>query len=446
MNINEAKKYVQEHEIKYILAQFVDIHGVAKTKVVPSAHLDMIVNPGAGFAGFAVWGYGMGPHGPDLMGKGDLSTLTAIGWMPGFARIACDGYVNDKPYEYDSRVVCGSALKNFEKETGYQFYSGLEPEFFLLKQDPVTKGLAPAFDIDVLEKPCYDYQGFTAAADFIAEMVQCLIDCGLDIYQIDHEDANGQFEINFQYTDALRMADNYILFKMAATSLAKKHGLLCSFMPKPFSDRTGNGMHMHVSVGNEKEGNVFEDASDANGLGLSKLAYQFLGGILKHSRALAAITNPSVNSYKRLVVGGAASGATWAPVFISYGDNNRTATVRVPYGHLEIRSCDSSANPYLATAAVIAAGLDGIKNDIDPGKPLNINMYDTTDEERAKLGVEYLPQSLTEAIQCLEADEVVLSSLGPNLAKEFIDLKKQEWTDYHRHVSDWEVDRYLQFF
>jgi len=171
-----------------------------------------------------------------------------------------------------------------------------------------------------------------------------------------------------------------------------------------------------------------------------------LGGILKHSRALAAITNPSVNSYKRLVVGGAASGATWAPVFISYGDNNRTATVRVPYGHLEIRSCDSSANPYLATAAVIAAGLDGIKNDIDPGKPLNINMYDTTDEERAKLGVEYLPQSLTEAIQCLEADEVVLSSLGPNLAKEFIDLKKQEWTDYHRHVSDWEVDRYLQFF
>jgi len=252
--------------------------------------------------------------------------------------------------------------------------------------------------------------------------------------------------MNFAYTEALRMADNYILFKMAASAIARRHNLICSFMPKPFTDRTGNGMHMHLSLGDAKVKNAFQDDSDANGLGLSKLAYQFLGGILKHSRALSAITSPSVNSYKRLVVGGSASGATWAPAFISYGDNNRTATVRVPYGHLEIRSADSSANPYLVTAAVIAAGLDGIANDVDPGKPLNINMYETTEAQRCELGIECLPQTLREAIQCLEEDEVVRGALGENLAKEFIGLKKQEWIDYHRHVSDWEIQRYLQFY
>ena len=446
MTLDQAKKYIQEHGIKFILAQFVDIHGVAKTKIVPAGHLDMIVGDGAGFAGFSLWGFGMGPHGPDMMGKGDLNTLTKIGWQPGFARITCDIYVNGEPYEYDSRGTCINALKGFKDETGFEVFTGLEPEFFLLQQDPDTLKISTAFSHDVLEKPCYDYQGFADASKFVAELAENVMACGMDVYQIDHEDANGQYEINFIYKDALTMADNYILFKMAATTLAKKHGFICSFMPKPFSHKTGNGMHMHISLGNDKVENAFYDDSDARGLQLSKLAYQFLGGILHHFPALTAIACPSVNSYKRLVVGGSDSGSTWAPAFICYGDNNRTAAVRIPYGHLEIRSSDSSANPYLFTAAVCAAGLDGIKNDLDPGEPHNINMYETTDEQREAMGIKNLPQSLPEALQCLRDDQVILDALGPNLSKKFIELKQQEWVDYHRYVSDWEINRYLRFY
>jgi glutamine synthetase len=446
MTLEQAKKYIKENGIKFILAQFVDIHGVAKTKIVPAGHLEMIVGDGAGFAGFALWGFGMGPHGPDLIGKGDLSTLTKIGWQPGFARITCDGYVNDKPYEYDSRITCINALKKFKNETGFDVNTGLEPEFFLLQQDPDTKKISTAFSHDVLEKPCYDYQGFTDACDFIDELVSNIMECGMDVYQIDHEDANGQYEINFTYADALKMADNYILFKMAATTIAKKHGFICSFMPKPFSHKTGNGMHMHISLSDDKTKNAFHDPSDAKGLELSKLAYQFLGGVMHHYPALTAIACPSVNSYKRLVVGGNDSGATWAPTFICYGDNNRTAAVRIPYGRLEIRSGDSSANPYLFTAAVCVAGLDGIKNNLDPGEPRNINMYETTADQREEMGIKCLPQSLHEALQCLRDDPVILDALGPNLSKEFIELKQQEWIDYHRHVSDWEIERYLRFY
>jgi glutamine synthetase len=446
MDLQQAKKYLEDNRIKFILAQFVDIHGVAKSKAVPVRHLEMILNEGAGFAGFAVWGFGMGPHGPDIMGKGDLNSLVKMDWMPGFARLACEVHVHGKPYEYDSRVVCKRAMKRLHDETGYTIYTGLEPEFFLLKQDPVTKKISPAIDTDVLEKPCYDYQGLEQTSAFLADLAESIVHCCLDVYQIDHEDATGQYEMNFTYADALKTADNYILFKMAASSVARKHGFICSFMPKPFSNKTGNGMHMHLSLGNEKVQNAFLDDSDPKGMGLSKLAYHFLGGIIRHSPALTALCCPSVNSYKRLIVGGADSGATWAPAFICYGDNNRTASVRIPYGRIELRYGDSASNPYLVTAAVIAAGMDGIKNKLDPGKPANINLYETTRAEREALGIKALPQSLHEALQCFQQDEVVYNSIGPNLAKEFVTLKTKEWIDYHLHVSDWEVDRYLQFY
>ena len=445
MDVEEAKKYLQDQQIKYILAQFVDIHGTAKAKAVPSEHLEMILNDGAGFAGFAVWGFGMGPHGPDLMGRGDLDTLVKTDWMPGFARIVCDCHVNGEPYEYDSRVVLKRAIKRLEDETGYQMQTGLEPEFFLIKKDDQGR-ISPALDEDNLDKPCYDYKGLDGIREIIDQLVTSIKACGMDVYQIDHEDANGQYEINFNYADALKTADQYILFKMAASSIAKQHGYIASFMPKPFSNKTGNGMHIHFSLSNESVKNAFLYDSDKNGLGLSKIAYQFMGGIIKHSAALTTISCPSVNSYKRLVVGGSDSGATWAPTHVCYGDNNRTATIRVPYGHLELRSFDSSANPYLATAALIEAGLDGIRNDIDPGDPVNLNLYETTAQERRELGIVDLPQSLKEALDCLKKDEVIQNAIGVNLAKEFIKLKTEEWIDYHRHVSDWEVDRYLEFY
>jgi len=222
--------------------------------------------------------------------------------------------------------------------------------------------------------------------------------------------------------------------------------LTATFMPKPFANRAGSGAHFHVSLGSAKQKNAFYDKNDKSGMGLSAMAYHFLGGVLQHARALCAVAAPTVNSYKRLVVGRALSGATWAPAYITYGDNNRTACVRVPHGRLEIRLPDSACNPYLVSAALIAAGLDGIDRKLDPGPAQNINLYQLSTEELAAKGIKLLPQSLNEAVDALEADTVICDGLGADLAHEFIRLKRMEWTEYSRHVSDWESRRYLEFF
>ncbi len=443
-SLAEAKQFLKEHQIKYVLAQFADIHGVAKVKSVPAAHLEDVLTAGAGFAGGAIWGTGIAPNGPDYMAVGDLATLGLVPWQTGYARIVCDGHVNGKPYEYDARVVLKKQLEKMH-EKGWTFFTGLEPEFSLLKKDEQGK-LTPFDDSDLLQKPCYDYKGITRQSAFLEKLTDALLAVGMDVYQIDHEDSNGQFEVNYTYTDALKSADNYILFKMAASEIANQMGMVCSLMPKPFSNRPGNGMHMHMSIGNVTNSNIFMDETDKNGLGLSKIAYHFLAGILEHAPALAAVCAPSVNSYKRLVVGRSLSGATWAPAYIAYGNNNRSTLVRIPYGRLELRLPDGSANPYLATAAVIAAGLDGVKRELNPGKPRSENLYDYSLEEIAKEGIGILPQNLGEAISALEKDAVICEALGEKLSKEFIALKRMEWVDYSRHVSDWEVNRYLEFY
>ena len=444
MSPQAAKKFLKDHKLKSILAQFVDIHGAAKAKAVPAEHLDMLLNDGAGFAGFAVWGLGMGPHGPDYMAIGDPTTLTAVPWMPGFARMVCDGYVKGKPYEYCSRVALKAQLKALEKK-GLTLYTGIEPEFMLLKPGPDGQ-LAPFDDSDNLEKPCYDYKGLARTSVVLQEMTDAARAVGIDVYQIDHEDGNGQFEINFTYSDCLRTADRYTFFKMAASEIAHQHGMVATFMPKPFSNRTGTGSHFHISLGTAKNKNLFFDAKDKYGMGLSQTGYWFLGGVLKHARALCALAAPTVNSYKRLVVGRALSGATWAPAYITYGDNNRTCMVRIPYGRLELRLPDGSCNPYLVTAALIAAGMDGIANKIDPGPPCNDNLYEMSQAQIAERGIGLLPQNLNEAIDAFAADDVVRGSIGEALAEEFIELKRMEWIEYSRHVSDWERKRYLEFF
>ncbi len=443
-SLKEAKKFLETHHIKYVLAQFVDIHGAAKVKSVPAAHLEDVLTAGAGFAGGAIWGTGIAPNGPDYMAVGELATLSLIPWQPGYARLVCDGNVNGKPYEYDSRVVLKKQLAVMEKK-GWTFFTGLEPEFSLLKKNDLG-ALQPSDDTDLLQKPCYDYKGITRKSAFLEKLTESLLAVGMDVYQIDHEDSNGQFEVNYTYTDALKSADNYILFKMAASEIANQMGMICSFMPKPFSNRPGNGMHMHMSIGDSKTSNLFMDEKDKNGLGLSKLAYHFLAGILAHAPALASICAPTVNSYKRLVVGRSLSGATWAPAYIAYGDNNRSTLVRIPYGRLELRLPDGSCNPYLGTAAVIAAGLDGVKRELDPGSPRSENLYDYSLSEIHQQGIGILPQNLGEALTALENDNVIRDALGNKLSQEFIDLKRMEWVDYQRHVSDWEVNRYLEFF
>lgn len=442
MTPTEAKSFLAQHKAKFVLAQFVDIHGTARAKAVPVNHFEDIIGKGAGFAGFAITGMGIEPNGPDFMGVGDLDSLTLVPWQSGYARIVCDGHVNGKPWAHDSRVVLKKQVQRM-KDRGLTFYTGLEPEFSLLKRNERGE-VVPFDDTDVQAKPCYDYKGLTRSNHFLEKLVDCLQGANVDVFQIDHEDANGQFEVNYTFADALRSCDQFMLFKMAANEIAHEFGMICSFMPKPFSNRPGNGMHMHMSIG-DGERNLFEDKNDRRGLELSKMAYQFLGGILKHAPALSALCAPTVNSYKRLVVGRSLTGATWAPAYISYGDNNRSSMVRIPKGRLELRLPDGACNPYLATAAIIAAGLDGIDNDLEPGEPQNSNLYQFSERELKELEIGILPQNLNEAVTALASNKLICAALGP-VADTFIELKKMEWNEYMRHVSDWELKQYLAFF
>ena len=443
MNLQEAKDFLEQNDVRYVLAQFVNIHGVSKTKAVPVEHFETVVTEGAGFAAFAVGGLGLGPETPDYMAVGDLSTLSLVPWMPGYARIVCEGHMRGEPWHYDPRVVLKKQAERL-KERGWTLYTGLEPEFYLLSRE--NGKLSPADTTDDLEKPCYDYKGLARQRSFLEKISESLGQVGLDVYQIDHEDANGQFEINFFHKDCVSSADNIVFFRMAAVEVAREAGMVCSFMPKPFSNRTGNSMHIHHSINDEEGTNLFTDENDPKGMGLSDLAYKFLGGVMAHAPALTALAAPSVNSYKRLVVGRSLSGATWAPAHVSYGPDNRSAMVRVPFGRLELRLSDSGSNPYLVTAALIAAGLDGIERELDPGEPRTENLYDLSGEDLREKGIDLLPHTLNQACDALEADGVICKALGTEFVQEYIEIKRQEWDDYNRHVSDWEVERYLEFW
>ena len=451
--LDELKKRMADDAIEYVLAQFVDIHGSAKVKMVPARCVDDIVTDGAGFAGGAVWGMGQGAHSHDLMGRGDPCSYTPIPWQNGFARLACDIHVDDEPHPYCPRVNLKRVMGELREE-GYVFNVGMEPEFFLVRREP--DGRIAIFDdqgVDVLAKPCYDFKGISQALPIVREMNQHLDGLGWGNYQTDHEDANGQYEINFDYADALTTADRYTFFKMMTSQVARKHGCIATHMAKPFSDQTGSGGHIHFHVADAETGeNLFPaDGDDPRGLGQSKLAYHFIGGILRHARALCAVASPTVNCYKRIQVGsalmGSRSGYTWTPAFITYGDNNRTQMLRCPGpGRFEDRTISAATNPYLTLAAYVRAGLDGIRNEIDPGEPnVGVNMYGISPDEHKARGIEILPQSLKESLGELEKDTVVREALGP-ICDEFIALKDTEWREYHRVVSQWEVDRYLTMF
>ncbi|WP_045835826.1 type III glutamate--ammonia ligase [Hyphomicrobium sp. 99] len=444
LDLQKAKQFLTQNHVRYVLAQFVDIHGVAKSKSVPVDHLEDILTDGVGFAGGGVHGLRLEPHQAEYMLVGDLSTLKLLPWAPGYARVMGTGTVDGKSHAVDTRNILKTQTERL-RDRGWVLNTGIEPEFSLL-QRTADGSVSPLDDTDCLQKPAYDYRGLSRVRVFLERVTESLQALGIDVYQIDHEDANGQYEINFKYADAMTSADNIILFKMAAAEIAHELGAICSFMPKPKSSMTGNGMHIHCSLADAAGTNLFHDKSDQSGMGLSKLAYSFTAGILVHAKALTALLAPSVNSYKRLVVGRTASGTTWAPVFVAYGDNNRTAMVRIPYGRIELRVGDSGMNPYLAQAALIAAGLDGIDRNLDPGQPKNINFYALTPREIAAHKIEVLPQSLGEAINALEQSEFFKSALGADFIDEFVSHKRDEWIDYHRHVSDWETKRYLSFF
>lgn len=444
LTLETAKKFLEEKGVRFVLAQFVDIHGVAKSKAVPVSHLEDVLSDGAGFAGAGAWGLGLKPHEPEFMVRCELDTLTITPWRQNSASMFGVGLVEEKEHGYDTRNLLKGQMARLA-ELGWTLNTGLEPEFILLREGENGE-LSPFDPTDNLPKAAYDYRGLSRGRSFLNPLIATLESVGIDVYQIDHEDANGQYEINFQYNNALKTADQITFFKMAAAEIAEDLGAICTFMPKPKTTSTGSGMHIHLSIADKDGKNLFKDETDKYGMGLSKLAYHFIAGILKHAPALTALLAPTVNSYKRLVVGNTVSGATWAPVYIAYGDNNRTAMVRVPYGRLELRVGDSAMNPYLGTAAMIAAGLDGVENELDPGDPQNINFYDLSPREIDEMGIEILPQNLNEALAALRDDTLFADALGEGFINEFIQIKQDEWTEYHRSVSAWEVDRYLRFY
>jgi glutamine synthetase type III len=415
--------------VKYFLISFVDLFGTMRAKIVPAAAIDAVAKSGAGFAGFAVW-YDMTPADPDILATPDPASLMRLPWKPEVAWVAADlvmdgQEVAQSPRQVLKRVVAAAAKDGFELKTG------VECEYFLITPD----GQAISDAADQQSKPCYDQQALMRRYEIVAEICDAMAALGWQPYQNDHEDANGQFEMNWEYDNALVTADRHAFFKFMVKSIAEKHGLRATFMPKPFSNLTGSGCHVHASLWSTKDGkNVFEDRKGE--LGLSETGYQFIGGVMHSAEALCAIANPTVNSYKRINAPPTLSGATWSPNAVTYAGNNRTHMIRIPdAGRFELRLADGAANPYLLQAAVLAAGLDGIRGKRDPGKRLDINMY--TDADKAK-GAKRLPLNLLDALRAFERSTVIKEAFGEATFRSYLKLKHDDWNAYSRQLTDWE--------
>jgi glutamine synthetase len=442
--IDDVKALVSEKKIAYFLCSFVEMSGAPKAKLVPATHLDMMASEGAGFAGFACGDVGQGPHDPDLIDIPDFRSLTVIPWRKDVAWVAGNLHVDGKPWPYCPRTILERQLER-ARQNGYIFHVGVEPEFMLLKKNGAAD-YVPWDPLDNAPKPCYDLRALYRNLDVMTTLIRHMQELGWEPYANDHEDANCQFEINWTYSDALTTSDRHTFFKWMVRTVAEQHGLWATFMPKPFADLTGNGAHYHMSLaGVESGANLFLD--ETNEFGLSQLARWFMGGILHHARGLSAVMAPLVNSYKRLIRGAPRSGATWAPVYVTYGRANRTQMIRIPGpGRIENRVVDGAANPYLACAAMLAAGLDGVERKIDPGPANSANLYEAQEEDLRRRNIGFLPTTLQEAIAALSEDEVVKEALGAEYARYYLDVKRNEWTDYHRSVSQWELERYLKTY
>ena len=448
--LEEVREYVRANGVEFVFAQFVDMHGKPNAKLVPTSHLDDLFEDGAGFAGFAAGEIGQTPNDPDLEAMPDAASFTPLPWKPSVARLACDVHVLGEPWAYCPRTILKRQIER-AAALGYEFKIGVELEYFLLRRRE-DGGLEVADALDTLQQPCYDMRALTRNLDFVSEVARHLDALGWDNYATDHEDANGQFEQNFGYADALTTCDRAIFFRYMVESLAQERGLIATFMPKPFAHMTGNGCHFHMSLWKDGE-NVWDAdaADDPQGLGLSQTAYHFLGGLKAHAKAYIAVTAPTVTSYKRLVVG-SQSGSAWAPVYISYGSNNRTQMLRIPCpGRIEDRTPDGSCNPYLAATVLLAAGLDGIERGLDPGAPTgSLNLHTMDAGELAERGIELLPANLLDATRELERDDVLRAALGSSAKEDYVDyfvrVKREEWQQAHEQITQWELDRYLQLF
>jgi glutamine synthetase len=420
-------------DIRFIMATFVDLNGKPCAKLVPAEAVGLLTTEGAGFAGYAAGLLGQRPSDPDLIAVPDPSSYLPLHFLrPGLAMVHCDPHVGGKPWPYAPRIILRTILDRLA-ERGLSAQVGGEAEYFLVRHGP-DGAIGPADERDRAAQPCYDARDLTRMYEHLTEVSTALNGLGWSNYANDHEDGNGQFEQNFTHADPLTTADRLIAFRYLVHILAERRGMTATFMPKPFTDRTGTGLHLHVSLWRaDGEDPLFPDPDDRRGLGLSPLAYHFTGGVLAHAPALLALLAPTVNSYKRTTAASPASGATWAPTMATYGGNDRTHLIRVPDGNrIEVRGCDGSANPYLAMAAVLAAGLDGIDRGLDPGEP-------------GGRGGAALPPTLLHAVDELAKDDVISGVLG--IASDYYQrAKREEFLTWHSQVTGWEIDRYLTAF
>ena len=420
----DLAKTAKQKKIKYFLISFVDLFGVLRSKLVPTEAIKDMQKSGAGFAGFATW-LDMTPADPDMFAIPDPESLIQLPWNKEVAWLASDLWMNGKPVEASPRVMLKKQIGKLDKKNMI-LKSGVEPEYFLVNPE----GTAISDLRDTQSKPCYDQSALMRQYDLIKEICDSMIKLGWNPYQNDHEDANGQFEMNWDYSDSLTTADRHVFFKFIVKTIAEKYGLRATFMPKPFENLTGNGCHAHISLWSEGK-NLFLDKGDK--LGLTRLAYYFLGGILHSAEGLSAFFNPSINSYRRIDAPAPDSGASWSPSKISYTGNNRTHMIRIPDpGRFELRLMDGSVNPYLLQAGIIAAGMDGMEQKRDPGQPLFINMY--TDGDNYP-NLKKLPSNLEQALEHLSSNEVLLSAFGKKNITSYLKLKQQELKDFNSKES-----------
>jgi len=430
----DLAKAATDMGVRYFLISFVDLFGVLRAKLVPAAAIGQMQRDGAAFAGFATH-LDLTPADPDMFAVPDPASLIQLPWRPEIAWLAADLHIDGQPVEHAPRHVLKRQLTAAEAQ-GYRLKTGVEAEFFVLRPD----GRTVADGGDRQAKPCYDQTALLRHYELIRTISDAMLGLGWVPYQSDHEDANGQFEMNWTYDDALVTADRHVFFKFMVKEIAQQHGLRATFMPKPFAHLTGNGCHAHVSLWDRAgETNLFHDPEGE--LGLSTLAYHFLGGILAHAEPLTALFTPTINSFKRINAAPTVSGATWSPNAISHGANNRTHMVRIPEpGRFELRLMDGAVNPYLLQAGILAGGLDGVAKKRDPGKRLDINMYEPG---AAPAGIPRLPLNLLDALRAFQTSTLLREALGAGFVESYVKLRMAQWNDYMRHLTEWEREHTL---
>jgi len=458
-SVEDVKKLIKEHDIEFIFASFTEVQGKSSAKLVPASQVDELFSEGVGFAGFAAGHIGQGPQSPDVEIIPDPKTFRIVPWKKGLAHVIGDVTVEGKPWEYCPRTILKNQMKKAE-EQGYVFKLGFEAEFMLVDFDDEGK-LKVADKYDNWSRPCYDVKALTRQYELMTRLSEYVTELGWDNYAVDHEDGNGQFEVNVTFADALETADRAIFFRYMVDSLAEEYGMIATFMPKPFTDNTGNGFHYTMSLWDkDTDENLFLDENDPRGLDLSELGYQFSAGILDHARGYMAMVAPTVNSYKRLKAGTELI-RTWVPVAITYGGNNRTQMLRIARpGAIEDRTPDFAGSPYLGFTAALAAGMDGVNRKLDPGEPNDMDLYIAPSQEIERRGIRMLPHSLMESVHYLCQDDVLREALGQvpvdgpygepsDDTEAFVDyyarIKRAEYHEVTDEVTSHEIDRYLRF-